>query len=177
MAQARSPCGRLDCRESRALLDCPGAWRSARRRRSAPCTAIPSWISLARRRLRLALPQPRRRSATAGIRWSAWGDGDITYNFDGSETIDGLTSFIGYPGSVRWIVCDGTALYSIPLVGGTKTFSSTGNYVWAPGIAQWAFDLMGAGAGVAVALAPRHATTVVVEGREEHPKVHSGANR
>ena len=75
------------------------------------------------------------------------GTGDILLDPNSTETIDGIASFVLYPGAVRLVLCDGTALYSIPIVGGTKTFTTTGSYVWAPGIQQWDADLMAGGAG------------------------------
>lgn len=75
------------------------------------------------------------------------GTDDILLAPDGAETIDGIASFVLYPGAVRLVLCDGTALYSIPIVGGTKTFTTTGSYVWAPGVQQWDADLSAGGAG------------------------------
>lgn len=90
-------------------------------------------------------------AATLGAGWWCYvrnkGTGDITLDPNSTETIDGLASFVLYPGAVRLVLCDGTALYSIPIVGGTKTFTATGSYVWAPGIQQWDVDLMAGGAG------------------------------
>lgn len=74
------------------------------------------------------------------------GTGDVTLDPNASEQIDGITSFIMYPGSARIVVCDGSAFRSIPISGGTKTFLATANYVWAPGIQAWDADLMGGGA-------------------------------
>lgn len=90
-------------------------------------------------------------AATIGAGWWCYvqntGTGDITLDPDGTETIDGITSFVLYPGAARLVLCDGTALRSIPLSGGTKTFTTTGSYVWAPGVQQWDGDLMAGGAG------------------------------
>lgn len=90
-------------------------------------------------------------AATLGNGWWCYvrnsGTGDITLDPNSAETIDGLTSFVLYSGAVRLVLCDGTALRSIPLVGGTKTFTTTGSYVWAPGVQQWDADLIAGGAG------------------------------
>lgn len=75
------------------------------------------------------------------------GTGDVTLDPNSSEQIDGLTSFVMYPGAVRLWQCDGSAIRTVPLVGGTKTFSSTASYVWAPGIQMWSADLTAGGAG------------------------------
>lgn len=87
--------------------------------------------------------------ATLGADWFIYvrnsGTGDITHT-PASGTIDGLSSFIGYPGSVRLVVCDGTALRSIPLVGGIKSYTSTpgSNYIVPPGVM---LRLIGIGGG------------------------------
>ena len=90
-------------------------------------------------------------AATLGNGWWCYvrnnGAGDITLDPNSAETIDGLANFVLYPGAVRLVLCDGTALYSVPLVGGTKTFTTTGSYVWAPGVQQWDADLIAGGAG------------------------------
>ena len=90
-------------------------------------------------------------AATLGNGWWCYvrnnGTGDITLDPNSAETIDGLANFVLYHGAVRLVLCDGAALYSIPLVGGTKTFTTTGSYVWAPGVQQWDADLIAGGAG------------------------------
>lgn len=89
--------------------------------------------------------------ATLGDEWCCWirnsGTGDITLDPNSTETIDGVASFVLYPGAVRVVLCDGTALYSIAVAGGAKTFTTSGSYVWAPGIQQWSADLIAGGAG------------------------------
>jgi len=90
-------------------------------------------------------------AATLGNGWWCYvrnsGTGDITLDPNSAETIDGLANFVLYPGAARLVLCDGAALHSIPLVGGTKTYTTTGSYVWAPGVQQWDADLIAGGAG------------------------------
>jgi hypothetical protein len=61
--------------------------------------------------------------------------GNITLNPDGTETIDGLTSFIMYPGEMRLIELNaaGTGFESTVINGFTVTFDSSGTFTKPPG--------------------------------------------
>tara|TARA_R110000765_G_scaffold368342_2_gene458478 strand:- start:818 stop:2812 length:1995 start_codon:yes stop_codon:yes gene_type:complete len=88
-------------------------------------------------------------AATLGNGWFCYirnsGTGDITLDPDGSETIDGLTTFVMYPQEVRLIKSDGTNLTSTVLTSFYKTFTATGTFTKPPGYASLAGMLWGGG--------------------------------
>lgn len=90
-------------------------------------------------------------AANLGAGWYCWyhnaGAGIVTIDPDGSETIDGVTSYNCYPGEVRLISCNGTSFQSIVVRGFSHTFTATGNFYMPPGYTHITVDGKGGGGG------------------------------
>jgi hypothetical protein len=90
-------------------------------------------------------------AATLGDGWFCYlkngGSGDITLDPNASETIDGLTSFVMYPGEVRLVQCTGTAFTSIVLKAFVRSFTTTTTFTKPPGYLNFVIDVWGAGGG------------------------------
>lgn len=91
-------------------------------------------------------------AATLGSGWFCYlynnSTAALTVDPNASEQIDGLTSYIMYPGEVRLVQCSGTAFTTIVLNGGTATFNSSGSWTRPPGYTSFGVDLYsGGGAG------------------------------
>lgn len=88
-------------------------------------------------------------AASLGSGWHVWlrnsGTGDITLDPNASETIDGLTSYIMYPGEVRFVQCNGSVFRSYVIQGFSRTFNSSGTFTKPPGYTIFGAELWSGG--------------------------------
>lgn len=87
--------------------------------------------------------------ATLGANWYCWyrnsGTGDVTIDPNASETIDGVTSFVMYPGETRLIHCDGSVFRTIILSTFRRSFAASGTFTKPPGYKTFGGHAWGAG--------------------------------
>lgn len=93
--------------------------------------------------------------ATLGSGWYAFirnnGTGDITLDPNGAELIDGLTSYVMYPGEVRFVQCDGTTLTTFVIQSFSRVFTGTGTFVKPPGYQYFEGEIWNGGSSGAKA--------------------------
>ena len=75
------------------------------------------------------------------------GTGNVSLDPNASELIDGLTSYLMYPGEVRLVQCDGTAFYSVVIESFSVDFTATGPFIKPPGYSQFGGFAWGGGGG------------------------------
>lgn len=90
-------------------------------------------------------------AATLGSGWYCYirnsGAGDITLDPNAAELIDGLSTFVMYPGECRLVQCTGISFTSIVLSPFYKTYVASGTFTKPPGYSSFAGIIWGAGGG------------------------------
>lgn len=118
----------LGVADTRKLIDCSGTFTVTF---AAPATLTSGWYAVLRNT----------------------GTGDITVSHT-SGNIDGLTSYVMYPGEARLFQCDGSTVRSQVLNPYNKTYTSGANtFTKPPGYAYHEGELWGGGGGGAVGAA------------------------
>ena len=88
-------------------------------------------------------------AVTLGSGWFVYyynnGTGDVTLDPSGAELIDGLSSYVMYPGECRLIQCDGVGFNSIILKGFSKAFTASGTFTKPPGYKDFSGELWNGG--------------------------------
>jgi hypothetical protein len=88
-------------------------------------------------------------AATLASGWYCYyrnsGTGDVTLDPNSGEHIDGIDSYIMYPGECRLIQCDGSGFNTIIISPFNKTFTGTGTFTKPPGYSVFEGLLWGAG--------------------------------
>lgn len=90
-------------------------------------------------------------AATLGNGWLCYirnnGTGDITLTPNGAELIDGLSSYVMYPGETRLVCCTGTGFVTVVLTTFKRTFTASGTFTKPPGYNRFAGLIWGGGGG------------------------------
>lgn len=90
-------------------------------------------------------------AASIGSGWHCYvknnGTGDITIDPDSTETIDGLTSFVMYPGESRLILCNGTEFTSLVLKALSMEITDSGTWIKPPGYSAFNIKTYAGGGG------------------------------
>lgn len=107
--------------DNRTIIDCSGTFTATF---AAPATLTTGWHAILRNT----------------------GSGNVTVAHT-SGNIDGLTSYVMYPGEARLFQCDGSTIRSQVLQGFRLFATSSTTATMPPGYSRLGYDLMGAGTG------------------------------